>query len=75
MSIFAMEQVNTVMLMDAPDARRFIEDVIKADTTAKPITKTKARNQILRHGNDSVKMATAMSNWILAHPDEGLKVI
>ena len=74
MSLFTMEDVNHVMVSNFSDARVYVEKIIDSADTAKPATKNKAR-LMLAKSNNSQKLAFAMSSWILAHPDEGLKVI
>ena len=74
MSIFIMDQVNTVMGLNTIDAVEFVEKIINSDKTLRPLTRTKAHRMILKQRN-SQRIAFAMSNWILAHHNEGLKVI
>lgn len=75
MSIFVMEHVNAVCSMCPAEARQLIIEIIDGNKTAKESTKLAAKRQILRYDTNSQKMAMVMSNWILAHPNENLKVI
>ena len=74
MSIFTMDHVNQVMAMSQKDGVAFVRSVIADDQSAKPVTKAKAL-RLVEKAQSPTKLAHAMSSWILAHPDEGLKVL
>lgn len=74
MSVFTMDHVNQVSKMDLAAAKEFVKSVINGDDTARPATKAKAISTIMKQRSVQ-NIANTMCNWILAHPDEGLKVI
>lgn len=74
MSIFTMVHVNAVTKMNLSQAHKFVVNIIADDKIAKDATKSKALYEISK-ARSTTQLAMTMSNWILAHPDEGLKVI
>lgn len=72
-SIFTMEMVNQVVVMKLPEAKALALEAIADSDSAKEITKTKARLAVNKARSTNA-LALTMSNWILAHPTEGLKV-
>jgi hypothetical protein len=74
MSIFTMEDVNSVITMSKADAAIYVKEIINKNESAKAVTKKKALHQVMKNPNPE-RMAYAMTCWLLAHPDEGLKVI
>ena len=72
-SIFTMEMVNEVIVMKLPEAKAYALEKIADSDGVKEITKTKARLAVNKARSTS-NLALTMSNWILAHPTEGLKV-
>lgn len=73
-SIFTMEDVNEVVKLKLVEAKSYAFHVIDDSKTARVMTKQKAR-KVVASAKTSEHLASAMVGWILAHPDEGLKVI
>jgi len=73
MSIFNMDSVNEIIAMPLPAAKARALEIIEDSDSAKAITKTKATLAVNK-AKSSTNLAQTMTNWMLAHPDEGLKV-
>jgi hypothetical protein len=71
--MFDMNQVNAIINLDILSAQKAALEIVKA-STATPRNKFKAE-QAIRNSRSSRSVAMTMSNFILAHPSNGLKVI
>lgn len=74
MSIFTMEDVTAVQCMPTQAAKNYAFNIVELDSTAKLVTKNKAKLMISKCRSTEAVM-TGMTGWILAHPNEGLKVL
>lgn len=75
MSVFTMDDVHTVMAMpNLTKAKEFALAKVAATETLRDATRVKA-NRIISGARSNTNLGMSMSNWILAHPDEGLKVV
>ena len=73
-SVFTMDHVNHVASMkDHQAAKSFAHDVL-SNSTANPKNRTNIGTMIDK-SRSAAHLAQGMSNHILAHPKEGLKVI
>jgi hypothetical protein len=74
-SLFNMDDVNAVIVMDVDSAKAYVKN--KLDTTKIKVTpsgKSKILN-IIRKARTPEMLAQKLSDFILAHPGEGLKTI
>jgi len=74
MSIFTMEHVNEVLKKDLQEAKSQMIEMVTSSKGPRPVTKNKAKIAIDK-ARTKEQLAFTMANWILAHPDEGLKVL
>jgi len=74
MSVFSMEDVAKVAGLPIGQAKEYAISIVTEASDIKNATRMKAQRQILK-APTSASLATTMTNWILAHPSEGLKVI
>jgi hypothetical protein len=73
-SVFNMDHVKQVAAMtNLAEAKKFALDLVN-NSTANRNNKIKI-TKIIESSRTIVNLATAMSNHVLAHPSEGLKVI
>ena len=73
-SVFTMEHVNHVASMkDHDGAKKYAHDIL-ANSTANPKNRANIGTMIDR-SKSSAHLAQGMSNHILAHPKEGLRVV
>jgi len=71
-SVFNMDNVNAITKMDITSAKKYALDIIKA-STANAKNKSNISAHVLR-AKDVTSLALTMTNHILAHPSENLKV-
>lgn len=74
MSVFTMDQVNAVVTKDLPSAKEYALGIIHSADNIRTATKANAI-RVINNARNVITLASAMSNWILAHPSENLKVI
>jgi hypothetical protein len=73
-SVFNMDHVRQVTAMNnLNEAKKFALDLVN-NSTANATNKVKIK-KIIESSRTVLNIATAMSNHMLAHPGEGLKVI
>lgn len=73
-SVFNMDHVRQVAVMtNLNEAKKFALDLLN-NSTANVTNKAKIK-KIIESSRTIVNLATTMSNHLLAHPGEGLKVI
>jgi hypothetical protein len=73
-SVFNMDHVNQVAAMTSlAEAKKFALDILN-NSTANASNKTKIK-KVIESSRSVVNLAVAMSNHLLAHPGEGLKVV
>lgn len=71
-SSFTMDHVNAVVKMPHREAQQYAHKAVD-ESTANPHNKAKMKRMIMSSKNSS-HLAQGMSNHILAHPSEGLRV-
>jgi hypothetical protein len=73
-SVFNMDHVNQVAAMaNLAEAKKFALDILN-NSTANASNKAKIK-KVIESSRSVVNLAVAMSNHLLAHPGEGLKVV
>ena len=73
-SVFNMDHVNQVAVMtNLAEAKKFALDILN-NSTANASNKAKIK-KVIESSRSVVNLAVAMSNHLLAHPGEGLKVV
>ena len=72
-SMFSMDQVNAIMSLPVADARAKALEIVDA-SGANARNKVRAQ-QALTGARSVVQIGTTMTNFMLAHPSNGLKVI
>lgn len=73
-SVFSMDHVNQVATMtNLAEAKKFATNILE-NSTANAGNKAKIK-KVIESSRTVLNLATAMSNHILAHPAEGLKVL
>ena len=73
-SVFNMDHVRQVAVMtNLNEAKKFALDLLN-NSTANATNKAKIK-KIIESSRTVLNLATTMSNHLLAHPGEGLKVI
>ena len=73
-SDFNMDHVNQVAAMaNLAEAKKFALDILN-NSTANASNKAKIK-KVIESSRSVVNLAVAMSNHLLAHPGEGLKVV
>ena len=73
-SVFTMDDVHAVSALSLQEAKDMIHAIAKEDKRMKPITKLKLQREVDAARNVQ-KLAMTMTNWILAHPSENLRVL
>lgn len=71
-SVFNMDHVNAITVMDITSAKKYALDLIKS-STANAKNKANMSSHVIR-SKDVTSLALTMTNHILAHPSENLKV-
>ena len=72
--VFTMDDVYAVFALSLQEAKDMIHAIAKEDKRMKPITKLKLQREVNAARNVQ-KLAMTMTNWILAHPSENLRVL
>lgn len=73
-SVFVMADVDKIVKMDLEDAKSYIQK--KLEGTKNLTTQNKAKIMgVIRTATTPAKLGISISNFILAHPGEGLKAI
>lgn len=71
-SSFTMDHVNAVVKMPHREGQQYAHKIVE-ESTANPANKAKMKRMIIG-SKSSAHLAQGMSNHILAHPSEGLRV-
>lgn len=73
-SIFNMDNVREIFLMDHTAGKAYAIGLVGSAENINVKTRFNVTNMINRSKSREA-LGTAMSNWMLAHPSEGLKTI
>ncbi|NCP97733.1 hypothetical protein GW796_05765 [archaeon] len=71
-SIFNMDDVDKIIKMTIEDGKKYIKQKLDAANNLTPQTKSKVIG-VINTATTPTKLGISVSNFILAHPKEGLK--
>lgn len=74
-SIFSMEDIRIILNLDFEDSKRYVTTMISRLQPQMTYTGYQKISEIVRTSKSSINLAQKISNYILAHPENNLRVI